>query len=52
MREIAKRVLLHKPCLGYKFRKSITRALTFNNSLEGSKLRGLKDYKTSASKRF
>jgi len=51
MRKIAKQVLLHKPCLGYKFCKSITRALTFNNSLEGSRLKGLKDYKTFASRK-
>jgi len=52
MRKIAKQVLLHKPCLEYKFYKSISRAPSFNNSLEGGRLRGLKDYKTSASRRF
>jgi hypothetical protein len=51
MRKITKQVLLCKPCLEYKFCKSITRAPSFNNSLEGSRLRGLKDYKTFASRR-
>ncbi|KAF2132336.1 hypothetical protein P153DRAFT_354953 [Dothidotthia symphoricarpi CBS 119687] len=33
--------------LRYKFYKSITRTLTFSNKYKGSRLRGLKDYKTS-----